>query len=335
MRPWDLWNDDAVPEAVVFPQPDKVELCRVELPDLGPGQVRLRTLISLISTGTETTVFHGSFARGTHWDRMFSYPHRPGYSLVAEVTEVGHEATDDFSPGDRVVALLGHASHHVVDASWCTRVPDDVSNEDAAWFAIAKVGFVAVQAAHARMGSSALVVGAGPVGQMVIRWLVAASGAAEVVVVHRSGQLRIDLARAGGASAVLRQDLADGLSGVAPPDAVIDCTSNPDVLTPALAAVADRGRVVLVGDVGDPSQLRLSSDLIVRGLTVVGAHGLHLLGEREHDMRRLFFSLVASGRFAGMSGLVTHRFAPADCAEAYATLDADRSTTMGVIFDWR
>ncbi|MGH3488712.1 MAG: alcohol dehydrogenase catalytic domain-containing protein, partial [Actinopolymorphaceae bacterium] len=150
-------------EAVVFPQPGKVELCEVALPELGPGQILVRTRVSLISTGTEGIVYNGRFAPGTHWDRWFSYPHRPGYSLVGEVIEVsasGDHVTG-FRAGDRVVALLGHASHHVVDATWCTRVPDDVSDEDAAWFAVAKVGFVGVEASHARLGSSALVVGAG------------------------------------------------------------------------------------------------------------------------------------------------------------------------------
>jgi threonine dehydrogenase-like Zn-dependent dehydrogenase len=192
---------------------------------------------------------------------------------------------------------------------------------------------VAMEAAHTGVGGSALVVGAGPIGQMVVRWL-AAAGAAEIVMVHRSGRLRLDLARAGGATAVLQQDLADGLPGVTP-STIIDSTGNPSVLTHALAAVAERGRVVLVGDVVDPSEQRLSSDLIVRGLTLVGAHGLQLLGRREHDVRRLFFQLVASGRFAGMSGLTTHRFKPRDCADAYAMLDTDRSTTMGVFFDWQ
>ena len=320
-------------EAVVFPQPGKVELCEVELPELGPGQLLVRTRVSLISTGTEGIVYNGGFAPGTHWDQWFSYPHRPGYSLVGEVIDVGNEVTG-FHPGDRVVALLGHASHHVADASLCTRVPDGVSDEDAAWFAIAKVGFVGVEAAHVRLGSSALVVGAGPIGQLAVRWL-ACSGAADVTVVQRSGRLRLALARAGGATAVLQQDLADGLEGIARPDSIIDCTASPSVLTHALAAVADRGRVVVVGDVGDPSEQRLSSDLLVRGLTVVGAHGRHLLGEGEHAMRRLFFSLVASGRFAGMSDLVTHTFTPPDCAEAYALIDSDRSNTMGVLFDWK
>ncbi|MGW5363238.1 zinc-dependent alcohol dehydrogenase [Actinopolymorpha pittospori] len=321
-------------EAVVITQPGRVELSEVALPDLEPGQLRLRTRVSLISTGTEGIVYTGRFAPGTHWDQWFSYPHRPGYSLVGEVSGVGRDVTGDFRPGDRVVALLGHASHHVADAGLCTLVPDDVSDEDAAWFALAKVGFVGMEAAHARVGSSALVIGAGPVGQMAVRWL-AASGAAEVTVAHRSGGLRLDLARAGGASAALQDDLDDGLPGIPAPAAVIDCTGNPDVLTRALAAVADHGRVVMLGDVGDPSQQRLSPDLIVRGLTVVGAHGRHLLGEREHDVRRLFFRLVASGRFAGMSGLVTHKFTPHECAEAYALLDAGRSDTMGVIFDWQ
>ena len=47
----------------------------------------------------------------------------------------------------------------------------------------------------------------------------------------------------------------------------------------------------------------------------------------------LFFSLVASGRFP-LEGLTSHVFAPDQCAEAYLTANRDRSSTMGLIFDW-
>ena len=48
---------------------------------------------------------------------------------------------------------------------------------------------------------------------------------------------------------------------------------------------------------------------------------------------RLFYSLVASGRFS-LEGLTSHVFAPEQCAEAYLTANRDRSSTMGLIFDW-
>ena len=381
--------------AIVTAEPESVALADVQLPPLGEGQLRLRTRCTLLSTGTETTILHRRFAAGTHWARMFARPRPLGYSCVAEVTEVadgaGSAGSSDsgggggtfgpgrgsaFARGDRVVAQLAHASEHVVDAARCTPIPDEVSDQDAAWFALAKVAYVAADVSGAGLGTRTLVVGGGPVGQMAIRWL-AAQGA-YVVTAERRTTIRTALARAGGAAEVRRTDQLPGLaaaperlsesepeapgsgssrsgSGGSGPggsgldgsglggsdrrgstefEVVVDATGNPAAFSGALRVASDHGRVVVLGDVGDPSEQRLTSDLITRGLSVVGAHGNHVRGEREHQVRRLFFRLVSNGRFP-MAGLVTHRFAPEQCAEAYALVEHDRANSLGVLFDWR
>ncbi|HEY6740546.1 MAG TPA: zinc-binding dehydrogenase [Actinopolymorphaceae bacterium] len=322
-----------MPQAIVFPEPRRVELHEVELPTLAEGEVRLRTRVSLLSTGTEGIMYGRNFDAGTHWDRWFGYPTRPGYSLVGDVEESRSEL---LRPGDRVVVQRPHASHHVVDAARCTRVPDDVSDEDAAWFALAKVAFVGAEASGLGLGGRALVVGAGPVGQMAVRWL-AAAGAAEITVVDRSGGPRLELAASGGATHPVKGDVADfdpDNQERVRPDVVIDSTGNAEAFAQSLRVVADRGRVVVLGDTGFPSEQRLTSDLIVRGITVVGAHGNHVRGERDHEVRKLFFRMVATRRFV-MDGLVTHRFAPRACDEAYDMIETQRDTTMGIVFDWR
>jgi 2-desacetyl-2-hydroxyethyl bacteriochlorophyllide A dehydrogenase len=323
-----------VPHAIVFPQPGRAELHEEAVPDAGPGQVRLRTLRTLMSTGTEGTAFGRRFAEGTHWAHFISYPFRPGYSCLAVVEQVG-DGVEGVSAGDRVVARVPHASHVVVPAERCTPVADAVADEQAVWFALAKIAFVGVRVGRVRPGTRVLVVGAGPIGQMATRWAVAA--AATDIAVADPAASRLELAHRGGATATWSGPLDDLPHGDARPEVVIDSTGNAAVLPGALHAAADHGRVVLLGDPGEPAAQRLTSDVIMRGVTIAGAHDGYTVGDPRWDgdrtIVRLFFRLAATGRFP-LDGLISHRFAAADCQSAYELAATARDTTMGIVFDW-
>lgn len=306
-------------------------------PEPGPGQVRLRARWSLMSTGTESIVFNRRFDPGTHWDRWVTYPFTPGYALVGEVERLGPGVTG-FAIGDVVAARAPHASHAVVDAAQCTPVPAGMDPRQATWFALAKITATGARAIAYRLGDSVLVIGAGPIGQMSLRWAIAA-GAERVVVLDPFAE-RLPAARRGGAAAVIAAPVGEALEAVrdafggALPGVVVDATGHPQVFAGALGLAAHRGRVLVIGDTGRPGEQRMTSDLIGKGLTIVGAHDGHADpgwdGQRYH---RLFFSYAAAGRFP-LDGLDTHAFAPRDAAEAYATADARRGDTMGILFDW-
>jgi threonine dehydrogenase-like Zn-dependent dehydrogenase len=207
------------------------------------------------------------------------------------------------------------------------------------WFALAKIARVGAQAAQHAAGDAVVVMGAGPIGQMSVRWA-SASGAKAVVAVARSAR-RLELARRGGATDVAQVDvttaaeaLTERLGGVQP-DVVIDTTGNPDVLPAALRLVRDRGRVVVLGNTGMPSKQHLTSDLVVRGVEIVGAHDSHApAGDAERVINELFFDLVVKGKF-NLEGLNTHTLLPTDCVAAYELARDRRSETIGIVFDWR
>jgi threonine dehydrogenase-like Zn-dependent dehydrogenase len=235
----------------------------------------------------------------------------------------------------------------------------------ASWFAPAKIAFMGARAARHALGDSVVVIGAGPIGQMAVRWA-AAAGARAVVVVDPFPQ-RLEHARRGGATVVIGQPVADARedvrAAVGPdgPDVVIDATGTAEVLTEALGLVRSHGRIVVLGDTGAPSVQRLTSDVIVRGITVVGAHDSHSMSKPARDLmtraqagdasrevferaaalgwdgdrgiHSLFFQLVATGRFS-LDGLNTHVFDPRDCAEAYRLAEKQRGETLGILFDW-
>jgi 2-desacetyl-2-hydroxyethyl bacteriochlorophyllide A dehydrogenase len=328
------------PQRIVFPQTGAVELETFELEPVNAGEVAVRIEYTLMSTGTELTIFNGRFDPGTHWAQYATYPFQPGYAGVGEVVETGPEV-DDLSVGDRVVVRARHASHHVAPAFRCARAHEAIDRSLAPWFALAKIAFTGALAAEYRLGDTVLIVGAGPIGQMAVRW--ASAAGARAIVVIDPVEARLALARRGGATSTIALPVGDAgdqmraALGADGPDVVIDSTGNAEVLTAVLGLVRARGRVVILGDTGMPANQHLTSDVIVRGITIVGAHDGLTVGpnwDGDRAIFELFFHLAATDRF-DLEGLNTHTFHPRDCAAAYELANERRADTMGIVFDWR
>ncbi len=323
---------------VVFKGKREVGIEQFELGDPGVGEVMVRTLTSIMSTGTENIVFNRDFDEGTHWDNWVKYPFYPGYASCGIVENVGRGVTK-FCPGNRVAVAKGHSSGHIVPESECFHVPVQMADEDVPWFNLAKISAMGAKVANISLGTSVVVVGAGPIGQMAIRWAVAA-GAYPIIAVD-SVRMRIEMAEKGGATHGIVRPLGDavediiGICGGVGPETVIDSTGHHQVFDDALKVAGKFGRVVILGDTGSPSSQHLSSEVMSKGLHIVAAHSSHETAEwNMGKITGLFFGMVCSGRFS-LSVLNTHKFAPEECAGAYRLANEKRSETMGIIFDWR
>jgi 2-desacetyl-2-hydroxyethyl bacteriochlorophyllide A dehydrogenase len=323
---------------LAFTGKQQVDLESFEIGEPAPHQILFRTELSLMSTGTENIVFNRLFDPGTHWDNWVRYPFYPGYSSVGVVEKVG-EAVTSLIAGQRVACRTGHTSAVLVEAANCLPIPDSLSFEEAAWFALGKIAFHGALVAKYSLGDRVLIIGAGPIGQMSLRWAHAA-GAAKIVVVDAVPD-RMEMAKSGGATATVvagidqARDPVLGAFGGQSPQVVIDTTGNAIVFAAALGLVADRGRVVILGDTGQPAKQSLTPDVITRGLTIVGAHDGHTTEQWNNiTIGTLFLQLAVDGRIS-LKGLATHRFQPEQCKEAYETANRDRSKTMGILFDWR
>ncbi len=92
-----------------------------------------------------------------------------------------------------------------------------------------------------------------------------------------------------------------------------------------------------------PQRMECVPQMVVADAGVVGdlPHGLdrRKVGANntpewnQATITQLFYDLAATGRFA-LEGLTSHVFKPEQCAEAYATANRDRASTMGILFDW-
>lgn len=320
---------------ITFTGKNELALEEFESTSPGRGEVALQVLSSLMSTGTENTCLNRLFEPGTHWDRWVQYPFYPGYTVVGRVTEVGADV-ENVTVGQRVCTRLPHCSAGVATAADCVAVPDQVPDEVAPWAKLAQIAFTGVRAADYRIADTALIVGAGPIGQMSIRWGRVAG--LEVVAAVDLVPQRLALARSAGEDVRTLDHLSgetDVLSELFEgerPACAIDTTGNPSVLPSALNAVQNGGRVVLLGDTGIFHKQHLTSDVVTRGITIVGVHHTSGLDELP-AVYRYFFRLFLDGRFP-MTGLNTHEFAPEDCRAAYDLANASRGEAMGILFRW-
>lgn len=328
---------------IIFSAPGAVDFREGELADIGPEQVLVKTSCSLISTGTELTCLRGRFAPDGHWARWARYPFAPGYSNVGLVIETG-PGVSRLQPGTRVVSHSPHASHAFVDARDCTPIPDGVSDEEAAWFALAAIAQIGIERANIKVGATVAILGAGVLGQMTIS-SARLKGATEIIAVARTSA-RLRAATEQGATRVFAAEPPEAVerlrdaTGGRMADVVIDVTGDFSVLPQALRMTRDFGRVVLLGDTGYPEKLHLTSDVLIRGVEVVGSHFNHAPLEpipggpvSHREMADRFFSLLREGKIR-VRDLVTHRFRPEQAEEAYSTLSRSDAGAIGAIFEW-
>jgi predicted dehydrogenase/threonine dehydrogenase-like Zn-dependent dehydrogenase len=175
----------------------------VPAPVCRPGGVLVRSLFSLISTGTEmmkvseakmsmvgkararpdqvrkvldSVAQQGAVATYKKvMNRLDSYTPL-GYSLCGVVTEVGRGA-EEFRVGQLVAAAGNeyalHAEYNWVPVNLCAAVPKGVSPEHAAFSTVGAIAMHGVRRAEAQLGDTACVIGLGLVGQLVVRLLIA------------------------------------------------------------------------------------------------------------------------------------------------------------------
>ncbi len=258
-----------------------IEVAEVPAPAVRPGALLIQTRVSLISPGTERMLIEFGRANWLHkarqqadkvrqvlekvrtdglwaaWEAVRSKLDRPlplGYCNVGTVVEVGPGVTG-FKVGDRVVSNGPHAEMVCVPATLCARVPDGVSDEDAAFTILGAVALQGIRLAQPTLGESVAVIGLGLVGLLAVQ-LLKAQGCR--VLGFDPDPKRVALARQFGAEAMVLATGSDPVSAAYEfsrgrgMDAVLitAATKSSEPIHQAARMCRKRGRIVLVGVTG-------------------------------------------------------------------------------------
>ena len=160
---------------IIFIAPNVAELLEVECLPPKQNEVTVELTYSAISSGTERANFVGMRnSISVSEDAEAVFPRTVGYSDVGIVTAVG-DGVKDISVGERVVVFWGkHRKHITIDRSKVVKVPEGVSDEEAALVFIATFPLGAIRKTHLEIGESALVMGLGILGIFAVEELRAA-----------------------------------------------------------------------------------------------------------------------------------------------------------------
>ena len=91
-----------------------------------------------------------------------------GYCNVGVVSQSG---VSEFKEGQRVVSNGSHAEVVNIPGNLCAKIPDNVSDEEAAFTVVASIGLQGIRLSQPTIGESFVVIGAGLIGLLTIQLL--------------------------------------------------------------------------------------------------------------------------------------------------------------------
>ena len=328
--------------SVWFPRAREVELRSETVGAPGTGEIRVRSIASGLSHGTEMLVFRGEVPSDLALDLptlagSYGFPIKFGYASVGKIVAVG-AGVSGMAPGDRVFVHHPHQEEYVVSAGAAVRLPERLPPEIGVFLANCETALNAVLDAHPRFGEEVVVLGQGVVGLLITQLLQQAG--ASVTAVEPIA-LRRELALRCGADEAVAPD--DALARIAArtngrgADVAIEASGNARALQLAIDGAAFQSSVIVCSWYGTkPVSLDLGSRFHRQRLRLVSSQVSHVdpaLAPRWDRARRRATATSLLGELL-LGPLITHRIPFARAAEAYELVDRRPEETVQVILTY-
>jgi predicted dehydrogenase/threonine dehydrogenase-like Zn-dependent dehydrogenase len=356
----------------------QTEVADVPTPAPRRGQLLIATRASLVSAGTERMLVE--FGKAGWIDKARQQPDKVrlvldkirtdglqptleaifnklsqplplGYCNVGQVSELGVGVTG-FAVGDRVISNGKHAEIVSVPVNLCAKVPDAVSDEEAAFTVLGAVALQGIRLVQPTLGEAVVVTGMGLVGLLTVQ-LLRAHGCRvlgidfdpeKLALARRFGAEVVDLDS--GQDPVKAAEVFSRGRGV---DAVIvtAATRSSEPMHQAARMCRKRGRIILVGVTG----LELSRDDFFKkeiSFQVSASYGPgrydpnyeekgqdYPVGFVRWTEQRNFeavLDMMADGRL-DVRPLISHRFPIAEASQAYELVGGS-GPSLGILLQY-
>lgn len=334
----------------IMTKPGEIIFKEVPLPQLQENQVMVK-IRNIGICGSDIHVYHGKHP-------FTSYPVTQGHEVSGEITEIG-AGVEGFRIGQKVTIepqvycgkcypcrhgkynlceelkvmgfqTTGTASEFfAVDASKVTPIPEDMSFEEGAMIEPLAVAVHGVKQVGDVTGMNIVVIGAGPIGNLVAQ-AAKGMGAAKVMVTDVS-DLRLEKAKECGIDVcvnTMKKDFGEAMLEAFGPDkadVIYDCAGNNITMGQAIKHARKGSMIVLVAVFAGMAEVDLAvandHELDIKS-TMMYRHEDYLDGIR----------LVNEGRVR-LRPLISRTFAFRDYLKAYEYIDHNRETTMKVIIN--
>jgi 2-desacetyl-2-hydroxyethyl bacteriochlorophyllide A dehydrogenase len=344
-------------EVLVFTRPRTVGFEVVEDRALQAKEVRVHTLYSGISAGTEMTAYRGSNPYiSKQWDaknRLFrpsDSPSQPyplsgwGYEEVGDVIEVGPEVTT-LNVGDIVYGTWGHRTQYILQEEYANQriKPDGLDSILAIYSHLGPIALNGILDANIHVGETVAIFGLGVVGQ-VIAQLAKLSGA-RVIGVDLI-EKRLGLAKAlsaihygfnprEGSPAEKIKEMTNGRGA----DVTIEVTGSARALHEAVRATAYSARVVALGFFqGEAQGLSLGEEFHHNRISLVCSQISNVDPALSYrwDRLRLIHTIMdlQAGGSLDLRPVITHVIPFKQAAQAFQILDETPDQALQVVLDF-
>jgi 2-desacetyl-2-hydroxyethyl bacteriochlorophyllide A dehydrogenase len=331
---------------IVFTAPGQVAVEAINVEEPADFEIVVQTECSLISAGTELTNLLGQLSvfRG--------YPVYPGYSNVGVVIATGSQVKEP-AVGQRIVSTARHASHFKLDLAphhpggpaYYQPVPEAIAPAEAAFAVLGSVALHSVRKAELQIGQSAVIVGAGVVGQLLAQFAYW-SGCQPIIMLDLYHD-RLAIARSLGADFTINPNVTDPVAAVREytqergADVVFEGTRSAQTLPLMMKLAGQSSRIMMVGSLPGEVTIDPFTELQLREIQVIGCfqpasplqeHAYYPWTQQRN--RQVFLTMLAAGKLK-VAPLITHRLPFTAAPEAYAMIERGGGDWLGVVFEWQ
>jgi L-iditol 2-dehydrogenase len=331
-------------------EPEKVVLEEVEIPDFGDSHV----LIKVKRIGICGSDVHAYYDKHPY----ISCPIVQGHEFSGEIAALGKKV-QGLSEGDRVTVMPQlvcgkcypciHGNHHIcndlkvigcqadgaareyipVDHQLVVKLPDGMDFDHGAMVEPVAVGVHAVKRLGDVGGMNLLVLGAGPIGNLIAQ---SAKGlGAKSILITDISDYRLEIAKKCGIDHAVNVSLEnlesriDEFFGPDRSDAILECVGIEETIASAIHLARKGTDIIVVGVFGEKPALDIG---------MVQDKELRLIGTLMYKAEdyRTAIELIQSNKVR-LDPLISRHFAFVDFPKAFAFIEQHQDMTMKVLID--
>ena len=333
----------------VMTEPGKIIFHDVPIPEVKPDQIKVK-MMRIGVCGSDIHVNHGKHP-------YTSYPVVQGHEVSAQVVEIGSDVKN-IAVGDRVTIqpqvvcgecypcthgmyndceklkvmgfqTTGMASEFfVTEAAKVVILPENISWDQGAMIEPLAVAVHAVKRYGDISGKGVLVLGGGPIGNLVAQ-TVKAMGAKKILLSELS-EYRLETAKKCGIKTVnpSKSELKDAIVdcfGSDGADVIFECIGINPTMKQAIEYARKGSDIIVVGVFGDLGTINMG---------FVQDHELRLIGTAMYRVEDYIEAIrIVNAGLIELNALITDHIAFKDYSEAYRIIDEQKDKAMKVIIN--
>lgn len=338
---------------IVVPNVREIDFEEFEIDEtrLEEDEFLVRNKYTMISPGTELSIYTGIDPEVYIPTSWCHYPFHPGYIGIGEVIKKGSKVKE-VEVGDLVYYFSKHASISKIKTNianipnFYLKVPSGFDPRVVPIIRFATIALTSLRVSSLDSGDTVLVIGLGLVGNFATQLFKIAG--AKVIGVDLSKK-RIDLAKQAGIEILINPSekdvkeeimkLTDG-RGV---DIVVDAVGDSRIVTEYATLVKKMGEIILLGTPRAKYETDITPLLRIVHLNWVTLKGAlewcfplyESIGSKfSYEKNSLYILELIKDKRLVIDGLITHIIKPQEFKEAYEGLLNRKDEYIGVLIDW-